>query len=146
MTIVSTHVLLIELWLCECSLSPIYKVTVYCKMYSFFNVERWWIWGRVWRRGRWWIWWGRIWRRWRVHGLPGNVPFHSDAGGNTGQFVCTRARVCTCVCCLAILLAVNHYVILIHYTPIPTSIPVRWESGPECPSSYCGYDLQCYSY
>ena len=57
-----------------------------------------------------------------------------------------RARVCTCVCCLAILLAVNHYVILIHYTPIPTSIPVRWESGPECPSSYCGYDLQCYSY
>ena len=60
--------------------------------------------------------------------------------------VCAHMRACICVCCLAILLAVNHYVILIHCTPIPTSIPARWESGPEHPSSYCGHDLQCYPY
>ena len=29
---------------------------------------------------------------------------------------------------------------------IPTSTSVKWESGPECPSSDFGHDLQCYSY
>ena len=40
----------------------------------------------------------------------------------------------------------GEWVTCTHIGNIPTSISVKWESGPECPSSDCGHDLQCYSY
>ena len=61
-------------------------------------------------------------------------------------FVCglyVSTSLC-CWCCAVTLTVVSgsH----VHIVNIPTSISVKWESGPECPSSDCGHDLQCYSY